>query len=168
MYAFYHKSSTLSIGNYFKSQKTQKSFLSLSSARHLLFLISKMFVFSLAQTSPLQYNDTIHYHPQEDNMKRNKQKEIEIKLNEIIEKDINPQLSSHMGGALLSAFEDGIAYIQFTGSCRGCYAADDTLENIVKPALMNKIPQLKDVVIDDSVSEDLLDFARSLLRGGDK
>lgn len=101
-------------------------------------------------------------------MKQNKQKEIEIKLNEIIEKDINPQLSSHMGGALLSAFEDGIAYIQFPGSCRGCYAADDTLENIVKPALMNKIPQLKDVVIDDSVSEDLLDFARSLLRGGDK
>ena len=100
------------------------------------------------------------------------QTELEQKVTEIIEKDINPRLSAHMGGALLSACEDGIAYIKFTGSCRGCYAADDTMDNVVRPALLNQIPQLHDVVLDDSVSEDLLDFARSLMRhdepGGDQ
>ncbi len=104
--------------------------------------------------------------------KQMNQTELEKKITEIIEKDINPSLSAHMGGALLSACEDGVAYIKFTGSCRGCYAADDTMANVVRPALLTRIPQLRDVVLDDSVSEDLLDFARSLMRhdepGGDR
>ncbi len=92
------------------------------------------------------------------------QTELEQMINQVIETEINPRLSAHMGGALLSACEDGTAYIKFTGSCRGCYAADDTMENVVRPALLNRIPQLRGVVLDDSVSEDLLDFARSLIR----
>lgn len=91
------------------------------------------------------------------------QTELEQKITEVIETKINPSLSAHMGGALLSACEDGTAYIKFTGSCRGCYAADDTMDNVVRPILLNQIPQLRDVVLDDSVSEDLLDFARSLM-----
>ncbi len=91
---------------------------------------------------------------------------IEKKIIQVIETEINPRLSAHMGGALLSAYEDGTAYIKFTGSCRGCYAADDTMENIVRPALLNRIPDLRGVVLDDSVSEDLLDFARTLLHRG--
>ena len=35
------------------------------------------------------------------------------------------------------------------------------MDNVVRPILLNQIPQLRDVVLDDSVSEDLLDFARS-------
>lgn len=92
------------------------------------------------------------------------QTETEKKIAQVIEAEINPRLSAHMGGALLSAYEDGTAYIKFTGSCRGCYAADDTMDNIVRPILLSQIPQLHDVVLDDSVSEDLLDFARSLMR----
>lgn len=94
----------------------------------------------------------------------NQAEEIKKKITQVIETEINPRLSAHMGGALLSAYEDGTAYIKFTGSCRGCYAADDTMENVVRPALLNQIPQLRDVVLDDSVSEELLDFARSLMR----
>lgn len=37
------------------------------------------------------------------------------------------------------------------------------MDNVVRPTLLNQIPQLRDVVLDDSVSEDLLDFARSLM-----
>ena len=60
------------------------------------------------------------------------QTELEQKITEVIETKINPSLSAHMGGALLSACEDGTAYIKFTGSCRGCYAADDTMDNVVR------------------------------------
>ena len=91
------------------------------------------------------------------------QTELEQKITEVIETKINPSLSAHMGGALLSACEDGTVYIKFTGNCRGCYPADDTMDNVVRPTLLNQIPQLRDVVLDDSVSEDLLDFARSLM-----
>lgn len=100
-------------------------------------------------------------------MNQMSQTELEKKISEVIEKDINPSLSAHMGGALLSGCEDGVAYIKFTGSCRGCYAADDTMASVVRPALLNQIPQLRDVVLDDSVSEDLLDFALSLMRHGE-
>ncbi|MGN0658285.1 MAG: NifU family protein [Emergencia sp.] len=94
------------------------------------------------------------------------ERNIRETLEEIIEKEIRPVLSSHMGGAFLSDYEDGIAYIRFTGSCRGCYAAEDTMENTVRPVLMERVPQLRDVVLDTSVDQELLDMARSLMKRG--
>ncbi len=51
----------------------------------------------------------------------------------------------------------------FTGSCKNCLSAEDTLNGIVKGTLMTMIPEIEDVMIDDGVSKELLDFARSLL-----
>ena len=38
-----------------------------------------------------------------------------------------------------------------------------TLESVVKEILMAEIPEIKDVVLDQTVSEDLLDMARMIL-----
>ena len=82
---------------------------------------------------------------------------------EILDEAINPVLDQHLGGAELSSFSEGIAWIRFTGSCKNCLSAEDTLNGIVKGTLMTMIPEIEDVMIDDGVSKELLDFARSLL-----
>lgn len=92
----------------------------------------------------------------------------EEKINQVIAEKITPVLNQHMGDAVLSAVEDGKVYIKFTGNCRGCYASEDTLNNIVRPILLEEVEGITDVILDDSVSEDLLDFARQLLSKSEK
>ena len=88
---------------------------------------------------------------------------VEERIIEILDEAINPVLDQHLGGAELSSFSEGIAWIRFTGSCKNCLSAEDTLNGIVKGTLMTMIPEIVDVMIDDGVSKELLDFARSLL-----
>ena len=89
---------------------------------------------------------------------------IEKEIRRVIEETVNPILDQHLGGAVLSSFSDGTARIRFTGSCQNCYSAEDTLNSVIKSILMEQIPEVKDVVLDDSISEELLDFARKLLK----
>ena len=88
---------------------------------------------------------------------------VEERIIEILDEAINPVLDQHLGGAELSSFSEGIAWIRFTGSCKNCLSAEDTLNGIVKGTLMTMIPEIEDVMIDDGVSKEILDFARSLL-----
>ena len=88
---------------------------------------------------------------------------VEERIIEILDDAINPVLDQHLGGAELSSFSEGIAWIRFTGSCKNCLSAEDTLNGIGKGTLMTMIPEIEDVMIDDGVSKELLDFARSLL-----
>ena len=87
---------------------------------------------------------------------------VEERIIEILDEAINPVLDQRLGGAELSSFSEGIAWIRFTGSCKNCLSAEDTLNGIVKGTLMTMIPEIEDVM-DDGVSKELLDFARSLL-----
>ena len=86
------------------------------------------------------------------------------KLNNVADEIINPELSNHLGGMKVTLIEDDIAYVKFSGSCRSCYYAEDTLENIVRLELLKADKDLKDVKIDRSVDDDILDFARNLLK----
>lgn len=88
---------------------------------------------------------------------------MEQKIQTILEEKVNPVLAEHYGGAVLTAFEDGVAWVKLTGSCSGCPSAQQTLEEIVKDIVIKDIPEVQDIRLDTSVSEDLLDFARKLL-----
>lgn len=77
---------------------------------------------------------------------------------------VAPQIDLHGGGIILKSLEGSTAVVKFTGACAGCMSADQTLENIVKKVLFEEFPDLKSVEVDDSIDQDLLDFARKLLR----
>ena len=87
----------------------------------------------------------------------------EENLNKVLEEQINSKLNLHSGGVVLRSLEDGVAVIKFTGACAGCYSADQTMELVVKKTLFEEFPDLKSVELDDSVDQDLLDFARKLM-----
>jgi Fe-S cluster biogenesis protein NfuA len=88
---------------------------------------------------------------------------LEDKIKKVLAEKVDPLLSAHFGGVILTAFENGIAYVKLTGSCSTCPSAQYTIEDVVKNIVLEEIPEVKDVVLDTSVSEDLLDMARKIL-----
>ncbi len=88
---------------------------------------------------------------------------MEEKIKSVLADKVDPLLASHFGGVVLTAFEKGIAYVKLTGSCSSCPSAQYTVEDVVKEIVMTEIPEVEDVVLDTSVSEDLLDMARKIL-----
>ena len=88
---------------------------------------------------------------------------MEKKINKILLEKVNPLLESHYGGAILVGYENGIAKVRLTGACKGCPSAQYTTEDIIKEILMSEMPEIKDVILDTSVSQDLLDMAKKIL-----
>jgi Fe-S cluster biogenesis protein NfuA len=93
----------------------------------------------------------------------NEIKQLEL-LNEIVEKKVNPILNTHLGSVKVTYVEENTAYVKFSGSCRSCYYATDTLDNTVKDIILSENIGITDVRIDDTVENDLLDFAKNLLK----
>ena len=86
------------------------------------------------------------------------------KIIKVLSEKVDPVLASHFGGIKLTAFKDGIAYVKMTGGCSTCPSAQFTIEDVVKDIVIQEIPEVKDVVLDLSVGEDLLDMAREILK----
>ncbi len=84
-------------------------------------------------------------------------------INEILNVYVNPQLGMHNGSCELTGLEKGVAKIKFLGACAECVASSDTFEDVIKATILEKVPEVKDVVVDDTVSQDILDLARKIL-----
>lgn len=90
---------------------------------------------------------------------------ILIKNNEIekvIEEEINPKLEDHNGWIDFVEFKNNIIYVRFRGACSSCMSTYETLDKLVKPILMGKFNEINDVELVNDISDELIDFARSL------
>jgi len=90
------------------------------------------------------------------------------KVLEVIEKEINPKLFEHQGWIELKEIVDQKVYIRFRGACHACQAIYSTLESEVKPPLLKAIDEISDVVIAEEVSEEMINYARSLFTAPQK
>lgn len=88
---------------------------------------------------------------------------MEEKITKILKEKVDPVLAEHYGGAILTGYEDGIAYVKLTGACATCPSAQSTIEDVVKDIVTKECKEVKNVKLDTSVSEDLLDMARKIL-----
>jgi len=64
----------------------------------------------------------------------------------ILEEEINPAIASHGGVAQLVAVDEGIAYLRLGGGCQGCGMAAVTLGQGIKVAILEGVPEIRDVV----------------------
>lgn len=81
----------------------------------------------------------------------------------IIENVIRPKLKGHFGDIECTHVESGIVTVKLLGACRGCPSAKETLEDIVLADLQSEIPEIHQVVLNQEISADIMDFARQLL-----
>lgn len=88
---------------------------------------------------------------------------LKKEIEKVLEEKVNPLLAGHFGGAVLSGLENKVAKVRMTGACGSCPSAQYTLEDVVKNILMEAIPELDDVILDTSVSDDLIDMAKKIL-----
>ncbi len=72
-------------------------------------------------------------------------KEQEEKIIEIINK-LRPFLISDGGNIEFVKYEDNIVYIRMMGACANCQMLDVTLKEGIEAAIMNEVPEVKEVI----------------------
>ena len=86
------------------------------------------------------------------------------KIEAVIEEKVRPSLMDHEGDVKVLSYEDGICRVRLLGACSGCPSAQITTEELIAKEVMEALPEVKDVVLVQEVSPELMDFARKLLR----
>ncbi|TCO79524.1 Fe-S cluster biogenesis protein NfuA [Marinisporobacter balticus] len=81
----------------------------------------------------------------------------------MIESKIKPKLIAHYGNIELVKVENGIVEVKLLGACSGCPSAKFTLEDIVLVGLQEEIPEVKEVLLVNEVSGELIDMAKKIL-----
>lgn len=84
-------------------------------------------------------------------------------VNQIIRAKIRPQLMDHFGDLELVRVEDGVVTVKLLGACRGCPSAKSTLEEIVLAGIQEELPEIREVMLFDETSEDLIEMAKKIL-----
>lgn len=87
---------------------------------------------------------------------------INNEIEKIIENEINPKLEDHNGWLEFVEYKDYIIYVRFRGACSSCLSTYETLDKLVKPILIVNFKEIKDVELVNDISDELIDFARSL------
>jgi len=61
-------------------------------------------------------------------------------------KEIRPMLQADGGDVELVDVQDGVVKVRLRGACMGCPMATMTLQQGIKRILMEKVPEVKDVI----------------------
>ena len=89
---------------------------------------------------------------------------MQTRIETVIDEKLRPQLLLHGGGMETVRLEGGRYVFRLTGQCAGCPSAYLTTEELIRGTLLERFPQLREVVLEQGVSEDLLAQAKRLLR----
>ncbi len=72
--------------------------------------------------------------------------EIELKIREILDKEVRPAVAMDGGDITFDRFEDGVVYVYLQGSCSGCPSSTMTLKMGIENRLREAIPEVQEVV----------------------
>ena len=89
--------------------------------------------------------------------------ELLERIEQVLDGEIRPQLLLHGGGRETVRLEGGRYVFRLTGQCAGCPSAYLTTEELIRGTLLERFPQLREVVLEQGVSADLLAQAKRLL-----
>lgn len=91
-------------------------------------------------------------------------KELREELEKFFDEQIRPQISSHGGIVLIQDLKNGVLSTRLLGACMSCPAAGDSTRKWICEEVSGRFAQIRDVTVDQSISEDLLSQARAILR----
>ncbi len=65
---------------------------------------------------------------------------------------IRPYIQADGGDVQLVDYKDGVVTVRMYGACAGCMALDATLTDGIQAILIDEVPEVKEVRLDDSFS----------------
>ena len=71
---------------------------------------------------------------------------VAARVQEILDRQINPSVAAHGGYVDLLEVRDGAAYVQLGGGCQGCAQVDVTLRQGIEVAIKAAVPQITEVI----------------------
>jgi len=71
---------------------------------------------------------------------------IAARIQEVLDRQINPSVAAHGGFVDLLEVRGGAAYVQLGGGCQGCAQVDVTLRQGIEVAIMAAVPQITEVI----------------------
>lgn len=86
------------------------------------------------------------------------------KIEALLDERVRPLFSNHGGGVEIVSLEEYVLKIKMTGKCSNCPSASADTEEVVAKEVKEAFPQIKDVILVNHVSEELVDMALSILR----
>lgn len=75
----------------------------------------------------------------------NKEKDVVKRIKGLLDARIRPAVHQDGGDIIFKSFEDGVVYVEMTGSCNGCPYAMVTLKEGVEKVLKSYIDEVKSV-----------------------
>lgn len=87
-------------------------------------------------------------------------------VEQVLEEYVRPMLHSHGGEVRLVDVCDGNVLVELQGACAGCPSADLSTKGFIENTLKAVIPELNAVELEQTVSDELLGFARRILQNG--
>lgn len=91
------------------------------------------------------------------------EKSVIKEIEKVLEEKVRPSLLAHEGNVQIVDYSGDVLKIRLTGQCSGCPSASLTTEELIKDTVMKEVPEVKDVVLVNEVSPELIDFAKKLL-----
>ncbi|MFV2063533.1 MAG: NifU family protein [Chloroflexota bacterium] len=71
---------------------------------------------------------------------------LSIRVQDVLDRQVNPGVASHGGHVDLIEVREGTAYIQLGGGCQGCAQVDVTLGQGIRVAILAAVPEIVAVV----------------------
>jgi len=71
---------------------------------------------------------------------------VSARIQEVLDRQINPSVAAHGGYVDLLEVRDGAAYVQLGGGCQGCAQVDVTLRQGIEVAIKAAVPQITQVI----------------------
>jgi Fe/S biogenesis protein NfuA len=71
---------------------------------------------------------------------------VAARIQEVLDRQINPSVAAHGGFVDLLEVRGGAAYVQLGGGCQGCAQVDVTLRQGIEVAIKAAVPQITEVI----------------------
>lgn len=86
-------------------------------------------------------------------------------IERVLDQQVRPYLRGHGGEVEVDSLEDGVLRVRLLGQCSNCPSATITTEQLIQEEVCQAVPAVKQVVLIQEVSQELLEQARAILRG---
>ena len=88
---------------------------------------------------------------------------LQENIEKILNTQVRPVLNRHGGDIRVVSVEDGVVVVRLFGQCSCCPGLQSTMDELVRAELL-QVEGVKDVRLDASVSDDLIEMAKRLIR----